>query len=143
MTSGELQAYVNGLRSGFFGSNRDRGRMPIDMVDISINLRADMLSRADISPAGVEHQRLEEAVSSGGSAQNDEPLNVQDELRIDRSEKTGGEFYVLWNKCAMHSSSAAVVTACAEYLWLVPEYLQSLVTDLEKGLLEMDEYTYL
>lgn len=140
MTSGEMQAYVNRLGSDYFGTNRDRSRMPIDMEDISKILRADVSRRAISSPAGVEHQRLEEAVSSGGSKQQDEPLNVQDELRIDRSEKTGGEFYVLWNKVAMHSSSAAVVMACADYLWLLPEYLQSIVTEFERGMLDMDEY---
>lgn len=62
-------------------------------------------------------------------------------LELDSSGDTGGDFYVLWagSKPDMHPECAAVLMACASYAWLLPEYLQSLVAELETSMLEMED----
>ena len=64
---------------------------------------------------------------------------VDPRLEIDRRGMTGGEFYVLWSGTNVHPWYAAVVLACASHAWLMPEFLQSLVSDLEGAMLETED----
>ena len=72
--------------------------------------------------------------------QDMEPAESEQRPEIDRSGMTGGQFYVMYQGSSpdMHPWCAAAVLACASHAWLLPEYLQSLVSELETAMLETE-----
>lgn len=89
------------------------------------------LPNAAARALGQKHVRFDD--TAGGGSEN--------MIEIDRSGFSGGEFYVLWSgsKPDMHPECAAVLLACASHAWLLPEYLQSLVAELEIAMLETED----
>ena len=168
----EMRAYVDNLRSRFWGEQRDGGLMPTDMQETCATLELDirdMQLRHGAAPAPESggaaageppRERRSQAAGVRGpmpayiptaAARSEGPGSGRSDcapgawpgemLEIDRSGGTGGDFYVLWtgNKPEMHPTCAAVLLACASYAWLLPEYLQSLVAELEAAMLETED----